>query len=181
MYKYFNEELLSIQDKEIRDKTIEVLEEVSEKFFIAPASSSGKYHPDFALGEGGLYRHTKAAVKIANILFEFTGKNFSETLKDYIRAALILHDCCKSGKDWEYEHTCHEHPLLACEFIETIVGQCEYSQAVNNLIKSHMGQWTTNKRSKIVLPAPSSNPQEFVHVCDYLASRKFIEINFEEV
>ena len=29
-------------------------------FFTVPASSSGKYHPSYALGDGGLVRHTKA-------------------------------------------------------------------------------------------------------------------------
>ena len=34
-------------------------------FFVIEASSTGKYHPSYALGEGGLLRHTKAAVRIA--------------------------------------------------------------------------------------------------------------------
>lgn len=63
-YKYFETELNSIKDKTIRKLTIDVLEKVNEKFFTEPASSTGKYHPDYAQGEGGLYRHTCAAVKL---------------------------------------------------------------------------------------------------------------------
>lgn len=38
-------------------------------FFTQPASSSGKYHPSYALGVGGLVRHTKAAMIMAKMLF----------------------------------------------------------------------------------------------------------------
>lgn len=180
--KYFINELATIKDKQIRRLTIDVLEKVNEKFFIEPASSTGKYHPDYAQGEGGLYRHTCAAVKIANSLLslEYYDKLFSDGLKDYIRAAIILHDCCKSGIDFERPFTCHEHPLLACDLVRDVVGPCEYTDAVCNLIKTHMGQWTKCKRSRIELPAPETTVQMFVHICDYLASRKFLEVKFDE-
>ena len=180
--KYFVKELESIKDEQIRKLTIDVLNKVNEKFFIEPASSTGKYHPDYAQGEGGLYRHTCAAVKIANSLLslEYYDKLFSDSLKDYIRAAIILHDCCKSGINFERQFTCHEHPLLACDLIREIVGPCEYTDTVCNLIKTHMGQWTKNKHSKIELPAPETEVQMFVHTCDYLASRKFLEVKFDE-
>lgn len=177
----FEEELNSIEDKTIRKLTIKVLQKVNEKFFVEPASSTGKYHPTYAQGEGGLYRHVCAAVKIANCLLEleYYDKLFSNTVKDYIRAALILHDCCKSGINFEKEFTCHEHPLLACKLIEDTLGHCEYTDAVCNLIKTHMGQWTKRRESKIELPKPETNVQMFVHTCDYLASRKFLEITFD--
>lgn len=44
-----------------------------------------------------------------------------------------------------------------------------------------MGQWNTSKRSNIELPKPEFAEQILVHLFDYLASRKFIEINFEEI
>lgn len=175
---YFETELATIVNDEIREQCKKVLEAVHPQFFIAPASSTGKYHPTYALGEGGLYRHTCAAVEIANCLLELDAykHDFSNTLQDYIRAALILHDTCKSGITWENEYTVFEHPLLVKELMLQVLGECEFVQAVDNLIKSHMGQWTTNKRSKIILPEPKSPAQMFVHTCDYLASRKFIEV-----
>lgn len=174
----FEKELSSIIDNEIRSQCKKVLAAVHPQFFIAPASSSGKYHPDYALGEGGLYRHTCAAVKIANSLLELDSykTNFTNDLQDCIRAALILHDTCKSGINWEYEYTCHEHPLLVKELMLQVLGECKFTDAVDDLVKTHMGQWTTNKHSKIVLPTPQSPAQLFVHTCDYLASRKFIEV-----
>ena len=177
----FAAELNSIQNDNIRTQVLRVLQHVHEKFFRVPASSTSKYHPEYTAGEHGLYKHTCAAVAIANTLLEidFYKTEFSDDLKDYIRAALILHDCCKRGKDFEYEYTVFEHPLLACDLITTVCGECEFTDAVTNLIKCHMGQWNTSKGSKIVLPLPLLPAQLFVHTCDYLASRKFIEVHID--
>ena len=41
------------------------VEEAPDYFFEMPASTTGKFHPAYTLGEGGLIKHTKAAVKIA--------------------------------------------------------------------------------------------------------------------
>ena len=47
-------------------------------------------------------------------------------------------------------------------------------------ISSHMGPWTTNPYSEVILPKPNNKYQRFVHMCDFLASRKFLDIKFKE-
>ena len=182
-----NKELQSITDDDIRFKTIKVLLNVGGRFWTEPASSTGKYHPNYALSEGGLLRHTKAAVMIANSLLELNcvtnelnAVSPYPQIKDYIRAALILHDTCKLGIEMEGKYTVHEHPQLAKQLIYNVLGECEFSDVVGNLIESHMGQWNTCKWNNIELPEPITVPQQFVHICDYLASRKFLEVNFGE-
>ena len=64
----FKTELNYIKDSEIREKAIKAINLLPDYFFEVPASSTGKYHPTFSQGEGGLVRHTKAAVNIANEL-----------------------------------------------------------------------------------------------------------------
>lgn len=179
--KIFEKELGFIINEEIRDCTIQVLDKVNDKFFTEPASSTGKYHPNYALGEGGLVRHTKAAVKIANDLLHLENSQFNSDEADLIIAALILHDTCKSGIEWESKYSKHEHPLLAKELIENcfkenILYSKEYVKEVGRLVASHMGQWTTCKWSYIKLPKPEDNMENFVHICDYLASRKYLEV-----
>lgn len=44
-----------------------------------------------------------------------------------------------------------------------------------------VGQWNTVRYSKVVLPTPKTKYQKFVHLCDYLASRKFLEVNFNKI
>ena len=184
---YFEEELQLIKDDGIRDLVVEVLKTVKDDFFHAPASSTGKYHPDYALGDGGLYRHTRAAVKIAADLLELEWYKslFVDIRRDCIIAALILHDTCKSGKDWESKYTLHTHPIVAADMVEDITRDTasnEEGQYIARLIRSHMGQWNEPGRwnkynDRTVLPKPEDDDEFFVHLCDYLASRKYLSVS----
>ena len=42
-----------------------------------------------------------------------------------------------------------------------------------------MGPWTTDYRGNEILKAPKDKYQRFTHMCDYLSSRKFLDIKFE--
>ena len=191
----FGKELSYIKDNIIREMTAFAIENISSDFFVEAASSTGKYHPEYALGLGGLYRHTQAAVKIAHDLLQIDlyKNEFSDYVKDYIIVALILHDCCKRGIYWDEKYTVHEHPILVREWLNEIFTSdlCstiervreitkEYIDAVSNLIETHMGQWNKNKYSKVELPIPQLAPQKFVHLCDYLASRKWLEVKLNQ-
>lgn len=46
------------------------------------------------------------------------------------------------------------------------------------MIESHMGKWNTSKYSKVELPVPRDEYQRFVHRCDYLASRNYLDVKF---
>lgn len=169
----FKDELNYINSKQIRSIVEDVLEVVPEYFFKIPSSSTGKYHPSFSLGEGGLVRHTKIAVRIAYDMFTIVPQ-FTQEERDCIIASLILHDCCKSGMEYS-SYTKHEHPILACQLIDSIVKN-KYTDQIKRGIASHMGQWNTNKYSDEILPKPTDKYERFVHMCDYLASRKFYDM-----
>ena len=47
------------------------------------------------------------------------------------------------------------------------------------MISSHMGPWNQDFNGNEVLPKPSNKFQRFVHMCDYLASRKVIDVKFD--
>ena len=51
---------------------------------------------------------------------------------------------------------------------------------VADCIKTHMGPWITDYDGNEVLEKPSTKYQNFVHMCDYLASRKFLEVEFDK-
>lgn len=183
----FEKEINWIQDEHIRKFAQYCVDNLPAYFFIVPASSSGKYHPSYALGNGGLVRHTKAAVAIAKELFnlEMFQKQFTSNEQDLIILSLILHDGKKQG-DGNGNHTVFDHPLYAARFvsqsnIETSLLTDEQEKIVCNAIAAHMGQWNTTRNPKIELPKPSDKIQKFVHMCDYLASRKFLEVNFEAI
>lgn len=171
----FNNEISLISNTRIRKFTEIIIDTLPSYFFEVPASSTGKYHPDYALGNGGLVRHVKAAFGIAYDLFKIN--KFTEIEMDCIMSALILHDGVKHGLTFN-QYVRHEHPLLMFDYVLRISFECDYKREIAELIKTHMGQFTTCKWSKIVLPEPKSKCQRFVHMCDYLASRKTLEYNF---
>lgn len=184
--KIFNLELSYIKNPDIKNFTEQMIGRLPNYFFEVPASSTGKYHPQYALGDGGLVRHTKAAVRIAIELFRchtVTGK-FSEDKQDEILAALILHDGCKSGIE-KQTYTVTEHPLEVVKFcnqqtdIKSQLDENKFQNIMDN-IATHMGEWTFDfKTKRKVLEEPKTGAQTFVHMCDYLASRKCLEFNFD--
>lgn len=178
----FKIELGFISSPEIKEFAIDMLSKLPEYFFTIPASSTGKYHPQYALGVGGLVRHTQSAVRIAKELFTIFPQ-YEEYQQDCIITALILHDGCKSGKDGG-AYTSVDHPLQMVSLIEDYYPAImrinkPYIDDVCELISTHMGQWNKDYQGNEVLPLPKTKTQNFVHMCDYLASRKFLEFNFE--
>ena len=180
----FEEELSYIKDLDVKLLVSLALVRTPDYFFEIPASSSGKYHPQYALGEGGLVRHTKAAVRIAHMLLglEMYKEQFNDITRDIIIAALILHDTRKSG-DTNKGYTVSYHPQLAKNFLkkDKTLSKLLKKEDFNTLlscIESHMGEWNTISKTK-TLPKPISDEEKFVHMCDYLASRKNIEVLFE--
>ncbi len=49
---------------------------------------------------------------------------------------------------------------------------------MKDVISSHMGEWNTSSYSKVVLPLPKTKYQKFVHLCDLLSSKKFLDVKF---
>lgn len=184
MHEKFNKEISYIKDKRIKNSLITMLDKLPDYFSEVPASSTGKYHPSFSLGEGGLLRHTKAAVRIAyELLNNSSLNNFTQNEKDLIIMAITLHDGLKSGLV-KSEYTLFDHPILMANFIKENKNDLELtSEEINlvcNSVKTHMGPWTTNYKGEEVLEAPKDKYQRFVHMCDYLASRKFLDIKFQD-
>lgn len=152
-------------------------------FFEIPASSSGKYHPEYAVGEGGLFRHTLSAVRIAVELSTLEQFKLTEDEKDMAIVALMLHDGWKSGLE-NGKNTVHDHPIVAVNVLKSNdllmhVLNSERSTKIFDAMLSHMGQWTKSKHSKVTLRKPKSRLDKFVHLCDYLASRKSIHMFFD--
>lgn len=183
--KLFEEETKYIKgDSHIVD-IYYLIDSLPDYFFEVPASSTGKYHPSYALGDGGLLRHTKAAVRIAFELLSdpIIGNKYTDNEKDLMYMSLILHDGLKSGFE-KSKYTKIDHPLLACEFIKSnkknLSLEDDEIEFMCNVISSHMGPWNKDFDGNEVLPIPKNKYQNFIHMCDYLASRKVINFNFDE-
>ena len=178
-------EIEYIKNERIKNACTEMVKLLPDYFFEVPAASTGKYHPAYASGEGGLLRHTKGAVRIAiEILSDpSTGDNYTSDEKDMMIMALILHDGLKSGMPKE-KYTRFDHPLLMADYImdnEEVLGlEVEEIEFICDAIKTHMGVWTTDYNGVEVLEKPKTKYQNFVHLCDFLASRKCILLPFDD-
>ena len=183
--EYFLEEISYIKNDKIKKALIYMINKLPDYFFIVPATSTGKYHPSYASGEGGLLRHTKAAVRIAYELLNdpAIGEKYTSDERDLMIMGLLLHDGLKLGKE-ESKYTKFDHPILMANYIEEEKDNLELTDSERNLvmdvIKTHMGPWTTDYDGNEVLEKPKTKYQNFVHMCDYLASRKCILIPFDE-
>lgn len=200
--EHFKNELAYINNETLREIVAATLDASPECIVHIPASSSGRWHPQYSLGEGGLMRHTKAAVGIAHCMIEtnifkdmvlsanVNDDKIIQVYKDSAYAALILHDCCKPD-DTEKHGTRFDHPLLAANLFKEVARKyitndnMDYMRTmiplVHGAIASHMGEFCTAPYARgIVLPTPKCGVERFVHMCDYLGSRKFLTFEFDK-
>lgn len=173
-----------IKSPRIKKACEEMIKLLPDYFFEIAASSTGKYHPEYALGEGGLLRHTKAAVRIAVELLSdpLLSSKYKADEQDLMIMGLILHDGLKLGIPRE-KYTRFDHPILMADYImdneEKLGLEVEEIEFLCDVIKTHMGVWTTDYNGVEVLEKPTTKYQSFVHMCDYLASRKCILLPFD--
>lgn len=173
-----NEEFNRISNNELRQSVMEFFRtKVPEYFWTVSSSMSEKYHSGFDSGEGGLVRHTKMCLLVAEELIEL--EEFQNTIKpDIVYAAILIHDTFKYGNNGNHYRA--DHPKLAadvwCEFAEFIGLNKNIVMGVTYAVAWHSGQWsgpsTTNNFAK---PKVFINEIKCVHLSDYIASRRFFD------
>lgn len=177
--EYFN---ISIDEDETDPKYFHSLQKllylyfilkVPEYFWIIPASSSGKYHPKFDSGDGGLVRHTQMTCEIAKEMFRLDKYKNCDPLP--IMFALIIHDTFKSGHT-DTGKTTYSHQSIAADELWDLHDRLSKDQLlcmngdvnyICSLVQTHMGSWSRTP--------PTTKEQFLVHLCDYIASRKYFD------
>ena len=177
MVEFFEREIQNIESEDLRDFVrFFFAERVGAWFWESGASSSGKYHPAFAQGKGGLVRHTRAAAWFGEELLRMSSYAYMKAeYKDYARVAILLHDTRKYGNGDTEDKDCYKvHGKLAADDVaaawqEFFGSPC--SAFLYHAILSHMGQWVEDRDYR-----PFTNIDRLVHMADYMASRPFIDI-----
>ena len=181
--------LNTFENDDIKDFAIVLLDNLPEYIWRVPASSTGKYHPAYSLGEGGLMRHQIAVVRFLNFFLELEQYNkiIHSRERDLLRVAGLIHDGRKSGSQSDYErskYTKFDHPLQMAAVIRSYDGKYlnhNEIELIAHCIESHMGSWNVDKKTGECLPKPEDLHQELVHLADYLASRKTLTMDFENI
>lgn len=174
--------MVNMENKDLELLLKEMEKTIPSYYYEVPASSTGKYHPAYALGKGGLHRHTQALLKIMEHIFTIDF-SFDSRERDLMRIAGIMHDSRKSGSQEDYEKdpmTKFEHPILAANEVRNFKGKSwndNEIEIIAQAVESHMGQWNTRIGSECILPLPTNKYQKLLHMCDYLASRKDIIVD----
>ena len=183
--KLFEVELTYLKSDRIKKACLAMTKLLPDYFYEVPASSTGKYHPSYSLGEGGLLRHSKAAMRIGYELLQdpSIGDKYTDDEKDLMLMALLIHDGLKSGNPQE-KYTRFDHPILMADYLmdceEELGLEVEEIEFLGDVIKTHMGVWTTDYNGNEILEKPKTKYQNFVHMCDYLASRKCLLVPFDQ-
>lgn len=188
----FTRELATMHSEKIRNFVIKCFDELCPDYFwTVPCSTTGKYHPQISLGEGGLVRHVKLAIWWGFHLITALGmtSEFSDIsqylLIDEVTATLLLHDLIKNGKGLDLNGRPLESGVtgthgvtLAKKLLDTDTPNIDSYGRIIAGIAGHMGVWTTD-------PAYQPNNMEdpvkrvfaqLIHLADYCASRKVDEI-----
>ena len=177
-------EINLIQDSSIKEWTKKTLNNAPDYFFIAPASSTGKYHPQCTCKKGGLQIHVKRAVYIANRLC--TGWGIVGIDRDIVLSATILHDIAKVANPKEnpqFTYADYEnHPINAEKYFIDIpksdIMKEKYNieaykpeyVTIRDCIRYHMGLWTPASIKKPI--KDYSLLELIVYTADYIATTK---------
>lgn len=171
--KLFINELNDITETKVRDFAKILIENADDYFFEIAASTTGKYHPQFDLGVGGLVRHTRCVAFMAEC--EAKSRMFSEHETNLLIVAALAHDIKKLG-DGSGQYTVGDHPQWAADYVmktqEENKGLLTKKDAttIANIVLSHMGQWG----QKDGMPLPKTELEKALQAADYIASRKEI-------
>ena len=183
----FINEIGDIKDADLKAFATELIANADDYFFVVPASSSGKYHPPFDLGDGGLVRHTRLVAYMAKSLAE--SYCFSDYDTDCLIVAALAHDIKKQGNG-DTGHTVWDHPILAMHYVQEIYGKTNFNvpadtiEKISNAVSSHMGKWGNEPRfckGNTPLPMPVTDFEKALQAADYVASRKeIIDFKFRD-
>ena len=62
--------------------------------------------------------------------------------------------------------------------ITTLHDQDKELDLFSHAVESHMGPWNKDYDGNVILPIPKTKFENFVHMCDLLSSKKFLDVKF---
>lgn len=181
----FQPHIDGIQPYRLREFANYLFDKLGDEWFEKPASSTGKYHPAFANGDGGLVLHTAYACDVWDYLY----RGFKAELEEQVgmfahgmgKFALIFHDAKKYGLATISRYTTKTHDVDSAEWVAQWYEEynkenpatdnildIEMSNTIGDAMRRHMGPWSTPG-------APRTLFEQLVFIADYVASQKTFE------
>lgn len=178
----FKELLDKFETEEMRLYCEDMIENIPDYIFTMPSSTSGKFHnATQCLPHGQIYHIIMfGAIMNYRLALKCNKEKFDNPIhRDAMRCVPIFHDAVKCGWNGS-QYTVHDHPMLAGAWVrETKVEHDidnEIKEMIARMCERHSGEWTSSKRSKVILPEPETEMEILVHECDILSSRADIDM-----
>ena len=160
----------------------DMIELMPDYIFDIPSSTSGKYHNATQCQPHGQIYHIIMFASIMNYRLDLEGNKErfkSPKQRDSMRCVPFFHDAWKCGKEGS-KWTVHEHPMIAGQWVRETQVEHDIPENIKEIIarmcERHSGEWTSNKKSSVVLPKPETAMEFFCHECDILSSRSDIDM-----
>lgn len=178
----FKELLDQFETEEMRLYCEDMIEHIPDYIFTMPSSTSGKFHNATQCKPHGQIYHIIMFGAIMNyrLALKCNKAKFNNPIhRDAMRCVPIFHDAVKCG--WNGSaFTVHDHPMLAGAWVRETKVEHDIDDRIKEMIarmcERHSGEWTSSKRSKVVLPEPETEMEILVHECDILSSRSDIDM-----
>ena len=178
----FQPQLDRFETDEMRLYCMDMIKLMPDYIFEIASSTSGKFHNKTQCQMHGQVYHIVMFAEILNYLLALKcnqEKFKSPQQRDAMRCVPYFHDALKCGTDGRM-YTVHDHPMLAGTWVrETKVEhdiEDKIKEAIARMCERHSGEWTTSKKSKVVLPEPENEMEKMIHMCDILSSRNNIDM-----
>jgi len=178
----FQPYLDKFETDEMRLYCADMIAEIPDYIFTMPSSTSGKFHNATQCLPHGQVYHIIMFAEVMNYRLALKGnkeKFKSPSQRDAMRCVPFFHDAIKCGLNGS-QYTVHDHPMLAGEWVRNTKVEHDINdktkEAIARMCERHSGEWTTTKRSKVVLPEPENAMELFCHECDILSSRNNIDM-----
>jgi hypothetical protein len=178
----FKELLDKFETEEVRLYCEDMIENIPDYIFTMKSSTSGKFHnATQCLPHGQIYHIIMfGAIMNYRLALKCNKEKYSNPIhRDAMRCVPIFHDAVKCG--WNGSaFTVHDHPMLAGAWVRDTKVEHDIDDEIKEIIarmcERHSGEWTSSKRSKVVLPEPETDMEMLVHECDILSSRSDIDM-----
>ena len=134
--KYIDQVINSIDNKVLKDITLEIYNKYKEDFYLYPAAT--KFHHAYI---SGLAYHTHSMLRLAKGFFEV----YPFLNEDLVNAGIVLHDICKifefdsyEGSEYTIKGKLIGHITMGASLIDQVATKLGYQDAEETMLLQHI-------------------------------------------
>lgn len=155
-----------IKNPSLQNFVLNILSKLPERAWRREASL--KYHHPDEQEEGGNALHELRVDALSSIVADVC--DLRPLDRDLLRAAALLHDCCRHGLNADESYTVKSHANLVRELIEGEGVESMWTNPVCTIIETHMSRWGEPPYT------PQISLRDILILSDYIASMPTVKV-----